>query len=121
MDSSEPRSMSAHESRTGDAERRVAPRFPIKQAVTVRFSSSGSYEFTGVSRDMSSSGMFLYAESQVAVGEDVEMLLTLPSGNSEPIPMRVRGRVVRVEKNPPTGLAVEFVCLVIAPEPLKRI
>ncbi len=121
MDSLKPRSMGAHEGRADDAERRVAPRFPIKQAVTVRFSSSGRYEFTGISRDMSSSGVFLYAELQVAVGEDVEMLLTLPSGNSEPIPMRVRGRVVRVEKSPPTGLAIEFVTLVIAPESLKQI
>jgi hypothetical protein len=97
-------------------ERRVAPRLPVCQAVTVRFDASGQYEFTGVSRDMSSSGIFLFIDSQIEEGSLIELLLTLPSETSQPIPMRVRGRVVRVEKASPSGIAIAFDSLVIAPE-----
>jgi hypothetical protein len=97
-------------------ERRVAPRTPVCQAVTVKFAASGQYEFTGVSKNMSSSGIFLYVDSTIEEGAKVELLLTLPSETSQPVPMRVRGTVVRVEKSSPAGIAIAFDSLVIAPD-----
>jgi hypothetical protein len=105
--------------RPDGSERRTAPRFPIRQAVTVRFTASGQYEFTGVSRDLSSSGIFLHTESQLEVGDQVEVILTLPSDLSDPIPVQVRGKVVRIEKSTSIGVAIAFESLVILPDALK--
>lgn len=98
-----------------EADRRVAPRVPVQQAVTVKFTADGHYEFTGISKDMSSSGMFLYAESQIKEGEQVELTLTLPPGISDPAPVKVRGRVVRLERASPVGFAIGFESLVVMP------
>jgi PilZ domain len=101
----------------GNIERRMAPRVPV--SVAVRFSASGNYEFTGTSKDMSTSGIFLYAESEIEEGEQVEVMLSLPSKNSPPISVQVKGKVVRVEKSFPVGLAIAFRRLIIAPEAMS--
>jgi len=86
--------------------------------VTIRFTASGLYEFTGISENLSSSGIFLYTESPIEQGEQVEVTLTLPAGVGDPIPMQVRGRVVRIEKSSAIGIAIAFENLVILPENL---
>jgi hypothetical protein len=101
---------------SGDAERRGTPRVSLSQAVTVRFSSTGHYEFTGVSRDISQSGIFLYAETALTEGAHVDLILTLPSQNSLPVSLQVKGKVVRVEKSSLFGIAIAFDRLVIAPD-----
>ena len=94
----------------------LATRIPLCQAVTVRFTASGHYEFTGISRDISASGIFLYAQPHLEKGAQVEVMLTLPSGKLPPVSLHVRGKVVRVEESSPTGIAIAFDRLVIAPE-----
>jgi Tfp pilus assembly protein PilZ len=96
---------------------RKAQRVCLKQPVTVRYNRDGHFEFTGISRDLSDRGIFLHTESVIEVGAEVELTLTFPSESPQPIPMQVRGRVVRVERIPSTGIAVEFDKVTVVPEP----
>ncbi len=98
-------------------ERRKAQQFPIQMPVTVKYMQTGHYEFTGVSRDLSASGMFLHTDSNIEAGAQVEVILTLPSKTPEQITVEVRGTVVRVERSSPPGIAIKFEKLVILPEP----
>jgi len=98
-------------------ERRKAQQFSIRVPVTVKYTQSGHYEFTGVSRDLSGSGMFLQTDSNIEEGAQVEVILTLPSKASEQVTIQVRGTVVRVERSSQPGIAIEFEKLVILPEP----
>jgi hypothetical protein len=65
---------------------------------------------------LSNSGIFLYADLEIEVGEQVDVILTIPSETSEPVPVEIHGKVVRIEKNQSTGIAIAFESLVIAPE-----
>ena len=49
-------------------ERRKAQQFSIRVLVTVKYTRDGHYEFTGVSRDLSASGMFLQTDSNIEQG-----------------------------------------------------
>jgi Tfp pilus assembly protein PilZ len=99
---------------------RKSQRVCIQRPVTVRYNRDGNFEFTGISRDLSDSGIFFFTESVIKVGAQVELTLTFPSETAQPIPMQVRGRVVRVEKIPATGIAVEFDKVTVVPEPSHR-
>lgn len=93
-----------------------AIRIPLRVPVTVTLAANGHYEFTGISRNLSASGLFLNIYSgTVHEGAEVEATLTLPSRGSEPIPIKVSGRVVRVEHTTPAGVAIAFKSLIIAP------
>jgi hypothetical protein len=98
-------------------ERRKAQQFSIQMPVTVKYTRQGHYEFTGVSRDLSASGMFLQTDSNIEQGTQVEVILTLPSKASEQVTIQVHGTVVRVEKSSQPGIAIKFEKLVILPEP----
>lgn len=52
--------------------------------MTVRYNRDGQFEFTGISRDLSNGGIFLYTESVIEVGAQVELTLILPSESAEP-------------------------------------
>lgn len=95
---------------------RKSPRVSIQQPVTVKYTREGNFEFTGISRDLSDRGIFLYTESVIEEGADVELELTLPSLSAHPAPMLLRGRVVRVERTPAMGVAVEFDKILVVPE-----
>ena len=97
-------------------ERRKAQQFSIRVPVTVKYTRAGHCEFTGVSRDLSGSGMFLHTDSKIEEGAQVEVNLTLPSKTSEQVTIQVRGTVVRFEKSSPPGIAIKFEKLVILPE-----
>jgi c-di-GMP-binding flagellar brake protein YcgR len=99
---------------------RRAQRVCIQRPVTVRYNRDGNFEITGISRDLSDTGIFLYTESVIEVGAQVELTLTFPSESAQPISTQVRGRVVRVERTPATGVAVEFDKIMILPEPFHR-
>jgi c-di-GMP-binding flagellar brake protein YcgR len=98
-------------------ERRETQQFPIRLPVTVKYTRTGHYEFTGVSRDLSASGMFLHKDSNIEEGAQVEIILTLPSKTLEQVTVQVRGTVVRVKKSSLPGIAINFEKFVILPEP----
>jgi hypothetical protein len=86
----------------------------------VKYTREGNFEFTGISRDLSDRGIFLYTESVIEEGAEVELKLTLPSFSPHPVPMLLRGRVVRVERTPAMGVAVEFDKVTVVPELSRR-
>ena len=98
-------------------ERRKAQQFSARLPVTVKYTQDGHYEFTGISRDVSASGIFLHTDSKIEEGAQVEVVLTLPSKTLEQNTVQVRGTVVRIERRFPPGIAIKFEKLVILPEP----
>src|SRR5271170_1064581 len=58
------------------SERRSRQRIPVRLGVSIR--SPQGQAATGYTRDLSTSGIFLYADSQILVGTELEMVLMLP-------------------------------------------
>src|ERR1700690_1553488 len=58
------------------SERRSRQRMPVRLGVSIR--SSQSQPATGYTRDLSAGGIFLYADSEILVGSELEMVLMLP-------------------------------------------
>jgi hypothetical protein len=99
---------------------RKSQRVCVQRPVTVRYNRDGNFEIASISRDLSDTGIFLYTESVIEVGAQVELTLTFPSDSAQPIVTQVRGRVVRVERTPALGVAVEFDKVTVVPEPSHR-
>lgn len=102
---------------TDTKEKRAVPCITV-QAVSVKFDESGYYEFTGADGGIRNTGIFLYAKSPLEPRAQVEVVLTLPSETWQPILVQIRGKVLKVEKSFPGGIAKTFDSLVIAPESL---
>ena len=79
------------------SERRSRPRLPVRLGVSIR--SSQSQPATGYTRDLSESGIFLYANSEIRGGSDLEMVLLLPAQltNGEKRWVCCQASVIRVE------------------------
>jgi hypothetical protein len=58
-------------------DRRSRPRLPIHVPVKVRHEG---HEHPGLTRDLSSSGIFLYSESEIKAGSKLELVVMLPPG-----------------------------------------
>jgi hypothetical protein len=63
--------------KTAAAERRSGQRVPVRVPVKVRHDGG---EHHGLTRDLSSSGIFLYAESGIKAGSKLELVIMLPPG-----------------------------------------
>jgi hypothetical protein len=59
------------------SERRSNQRIPVRVGVSLR--SPQSEPATGYTRDLSTSGIFLYANAEILVGNKMEMVLMLPT------------------------------------------
>jgi hypothetical protein len=95
---------------TNPRERRTAPRRPTQQRVTVRFPKFDHLELAGITKDISSTGIFIYLDADVVEGIRVELLLALPE-EAEKATMPIRGKVVRVERGRlvgSPGIAIAF-------------
>ncbi len=57
-------------------ERRSRQRIPVRLGVSIR--SSQGQPATGQTRDLSTGGIFLYVDSAMLVGSELEMVLMLP-------------------------------------------
>ena len=79
------------------SERRSGQRVTARLGVSIR--SSQSQPATAYSRDLSTSGIFLYADSEILVGSELEMVLMLPTQftNGEKRWVCCQASVVRVE------------------------
>jgi hypothetical protein len=92
------------------AERRGTHRLPLELPVSLRMTQAGHLEITGTSRDISTDGIYLWTESDIVEGSDVELLVTLPTEDDR-VAITVRGRIVRVEKlhaGAAAGVAIAF-------------
>ncbi|HET9789924.1 MAG TPA: PilZ domain-containing protein, partial [Candidatus Angelobacter sp.] len=80
-------------------EKRSTRRFSLELPVTVVDSERSIA--TAQTRDVSSRGVYIYLDSEIAEGVPLEFVMTLPTEItlSDPIRVRCAGRVLRVEKN----------------------
>ncbi len=111
---------------TNQPERRSKSRFVVQLPVSVRCGPREEY-CAGISRDMSTSGIFFYTDPEVraathiGVGANVELLtrMGLRSGAGREVPVLCAGTVVRVEREPSgrLGIAVAFGQLEILGDP----
>jgi hypothetical protein len=93
--------------------KRKATRYPIEEPVTASWSNGGTHEAVGQTRDISTAGIFFYADFEPAQGSCIELVLTFPPEvtRGESVCVLCRGTVVRVEPIPEenrTGVAVEI-------------
>lgn len=63
--------------KTKATERRSRRRMPVRVPVKVRHDGK---EHQGLTRDLSSSGIFLYSESAMKAGSKLELVIMLPPG-----------------------------------------
>lgn len=81
-------------------DRRSGRRIPASVAVTIK-APEGSLQLTGQTRDLSVSGIFLYTNSHISEGSQLEMVLILPPELTQGEKRWVccQASVVRVEDN----------------------
>lgn len=60
-----------------NSERRSQKRIATKVPVTIK-STDGAIQTSGYTRDLSSSGIFLYADANIDSGSELEIVLVLP-------------------------------------------
>ena len=79
-------------------------RVPARVPVSIK-TQSGSVEATGVTRDLNASGIFIYTDSQISEGSELEMVLILPPEltHGEKQWVCCQASVVRVEENKDGG------------------
>jgi PilZ domain len=93
-------------------ERRAAPRFTIRLPLTIKV---GGGEIAAVTRDISSSGVYFYLESdhgQIAPSGSIEFIIVLPPEITLSTHMRVacKGKVLR--RHHPTALGIGMVAVI---------
>jgi hypothetical protein len=83
-------------------------------------SAAGAAELSAQTRDVSSNGVFLYMDSRLAEGSDVELILILPPEltSGQKCWVCCHARVLRVEQGPGNqfGVAAEIQRMEIMPE-----
>jgi hypothetical protein len=82
---------------------RVVTALPVRVRAT-----AANAELSAQSRDVSANGIFLYTESRMAKGSDVELVLILPPEltSGEKCWVCCHARVLRVEQGPGKGFGV---------------
>jgi hypothetical protein len=104
---------------TSKIDRRSSQRVAASVPVRVR-SGPGNAELSAQTRDVSSNGVFLYTESRMVEGSNVELVLILPPelASGEKCWVCGHARVVRVEQGPGKdfGVAAEIHRVDILPE-----
>src|ERR1700720_1397742 len=104
---------------TSNLNRRSRERIVTKLPVRVRHTASNT-ELSAETRDVSTNGIFLYTESRMVEGSDVELVLILPPGltSGEKCWVCCHAQVLRVEQGPGStfGVAAEIRRMDILPE-----
>lgn len=80
-------------------EKRSVRRFVFDLPTSVNFLNDAQCEMSGHTRDVSSRGVFMYLDADLAEGVAIEFVMTLPREVTLANPVRVRcqGRVLRVD------------------------
>ena len=103
--------------KTATPERRSRQRVPVRVPVKVRYEGS---EQQGLTRDLSSSGIFLYSKAEMKAGSKLELVVMLPPGlGLGPGGWTLcEASVVRVEKSDgkDIGIAATFDRIALLPE-----
>lgn len=93
---------------TNSPERRAGKRTPIQVPVKIRAQGSTTPEQSALTRDLSSSGIFLYSESAIQPGAKLELVVMLPHelGLGPGGWTLCQASVVRVEQSDGKGIGV---------------
>jgi hypothetical protein len=85
-------------------ERRSGQRLAARVPVSIK-GKEGKTDATGVTRDLNAGGIFLYTDSRIVAGSELEMVLILPPELTHGAKQWVccRAAVVRVEDNADGG------------------
>lgn len=84
-------------------DRRIAHRFVLEIPITLVLVDTG-LKVSAKTRDISSTGVFLYANLPVKQHQEIELLMTLPHEvSSVPVRVACRAKVLRVEEQSETG------------------
>lgn len=84
-------------------DRRISHRFALQLPITLVLPDTG-LKVSGKTRDISSNGIFFYANLPIVEHQEVELLMTLPYEFAiAPVRVACRARVVRVEKDEFSG------------------
>ena len=100
-----------------DAERRSGTRIPARVSTRVRTAEGANH--TAQTRDVSANGVFLYTNSKMEKGTDVELVLILPPEltSGEKCWVCCQATIVRVEENGADfGVAAQIRRMDILPE-----
>ena len=99
-----------------DRERRAGTRIPTRVAAQVRTPQGANH--TAKTRDVSANGVFLYTNSRMEKGAEVELVLILPPELTagEKCWVCCQATVVRVEEGPELGVAARIRRMDILPE-----
>ena len=100
-----------------DGERRSGTRIPTRVSTRVRTQAGGDY--TAETRDVSANGVFLYTNSKMEKGTDVELVLILPPEltSGEKCWVCCQATIVRVEEQGKEwGVAAQIRRMDILPE-----
>jgi PilZ domain len=81
-------------------EKRSTRRFSLDLPITVKFPESSAGDVVGHTRDVSSLGVFFYIDSELAEGNSIDFVMTLPPEItlSDPVRVQCSGRVVRINQ-----------------------
>jgi hypothetical protein len=81
-------------------DKRSMRRFPLDLPISVKFVDHGKREAAARTRDVSSRGVFMFLDTEIAAGVPIEFVMTLPSEVTlaEPIRVLCAGKVLRVDK-----------------------
>lgn len=85
-------------------ERRSGKRLPVRVPVSIKARRESS-DATGFTRDLNTNGIFLYTDSRISEGSELEMVLILPPEvtHGEKQWVCCRASVLRVEDNEDGG------------------
>ena len=88
-------------------ERRVGQRFPYLLPLSFR-QPAASLEGVGFTQDLSSRGVFFFTDDPLSEGAEIEITLRMPSEITlgENMPVRCRGRILRVIRPCAAGISV---------------
>lgn len=81
-------------------EKRTIRRFSLDLPISVKFLNNGRRELAGHTRDVSSRGIFMYLDTEIATGAPIEFVMKLPPEITvaEAIRVRCTGKILRVDK-----------------------
>lgn len=90
-------------------EQRRSKRFELKLPLELVRAGTIPVGRTGETRNMSSSGVLFKTDAQVAVGDPIEYLITLPvsSANTPEVRLRCMGKVIRQENQSTAAATLE--------------
>lgn len=84
-------------------DRRISHRFTLQLPITLVLPDTG-LKVHGETRDISSNGVFFYANLPASEHEEIELLMTLPYEFAlAPVRVACRAKVLRVEQNELSG------------------